>query len=208
MFNNSNLNDIPHHTPTFKRQLQQIPSEENAHLAVCIISISNGHGTYEDFGIATPDMIAGSTNPAELINKASQEALFQLQEQQELLQNGQIAVHQQSAIASASQEAVPIQNTLPEAKRPIETYALPAHQGQHQVQIMQAHKQKAELSNTKDYNHNPNKRMSKKQAEALTVMAQERRVDLQNLAQQCVGKVVQDLSSADANTLMQHIRKI
>lgn len=58
----------------------------------------------------------------------------------------------------------------------------------------------------KVYNHSPDRLMSDKQERALRNMSQEKNINLENLARQTLGKSSQDLSSADANTLMQQIR--
>jgi hypothetical protein len=63
-------------------RIHQIPSKENEYVAVCNATLAGQGRTAESFGIATPQMIDGSTDVQTLVNTAANtactNALFQM----------------------------------------------------------------------------------------------------------------------------------
>lgn len=159
----------------------QVPNQENGHVAICDLKVLTTSGElFTMYGVATPKCTNGSTDSKELLGIASGEAFLRIQ---------------------STLEACFLQDRIPQNQAIQQTPLKPS------TSILFHSNEEKASSNQKQYRHSPNKPKSEAQAKMLCNMAQERNLDVEKLALDKIGKPFAQLSSQDANTLIQDIKK-
>lgn len=54
-----------------QRTVEQVPAPDNGHTAICSVEVDTSRGKFSDFGVATPNIIGGSTDTGELLGEAA-----------------------------------------------------------------------------------------------------------------------------------------
>ena len=153
--------------------ITQTPSQDNGHIALNKIFWKTDALTVTQTGIASPDMLNGSTNATELMELAERNAVDR-------------AVHMHYAVACAQQAHTPMGNYTPQEQSP---------------------KPLPQEKEAPKYKHSPTKPISEGQMVYVRNIAKQLGMTVEELSMKELGKNVNQLSSADANLLINSPKK-
>lgn len=164
---------------SMESKVLQTPKPENHNIAICQVEITtNDNRKAADFGCASPDT-TGSDSPIALLESARTQAA-----QRVLGIAGAL-----STFTESKSQQEPEQNVF-------------------DVQPQVIKKPAYGNSSATTHNHSRINPMSEAQSKMLKSMAQKKQLNLEQLAREFVGKNVSDLTSYDANMLIQKIQSM
>ncbi|MDR1642230.1 MAG: hypothetical protein LBT59_21270 [Clostridiales bacterium] len=162
---------LQHHTLGIRNSgisIQQLPSKDNEHTAVCNATVEGQGRSATSFGIATPKLCNDSTDVQELVatagNRAYANALFQIQ----------------ALVPSGHTPSEGVKAVSPSPNVPHSYGGNQSYQGK----------------------HSDRKSASPKQMSLINRMSVEQQVNVAEIALDVCKKTLDQLTSADANTLI------
>lgn len=167
-----------------KRSIDQVPTPENGHTAICSVQLTTSQSKFSDFGVATPDSIGGSTDAGELLKKASHRGTKNV-----------------FGLALFTHTAQPVLDITPcsptETKSSTDREKLPVSMSPAQVQG----------NSSKNSNGGGSKPASGKQLSWIEAMCLRQAVAPEDVARDICAKPLEKLTGADANKIIQTLRQ-